>query len=253
MGAAFFFAIACLLALAGCEQKVGRQVPQMIRKLPHDPGAFTQGLLVSEGRFYESTGLKGRSSLREVDRESGEVLRIVSLPAEYFGEGLAMVDDRLIQLTWQSGVAFVYDRQTLVRQGTFAYAGEGWGLCYDGESLYMSDGSATLFRRDPKTFAVLSTSQVMLNGVPVRKLNELECVGTHVYANIFLTNRIVKINKKSGRVVAEIDASALTAMSGRPANPEAVLNGIAYEPESDTFYLTGKFWPAIFQVRFGKQ
>jgi glutaminyl-peptide cyclotransferase len=256
-----------LMVLAGCDSpascqvrevnhetaEVLRQVPLLIRKLPHDPGAFTQGLLVHEGKFYESTGRRGSSSLREVNRETGEVLRFVPLAEQYFGEGLTLAGDRLIQLTWLSGVAFVYDLKTLARQRTFEFTGQGWGLCHDGESLFMTDGSATLYRRDPNTFAVLGTQLVTLNGQPLGRLNELECVGGHVYANVFMTNRIAKIDKKGGKVVADIDASALASISGRPHHPDAVLNGIAYEPESDTFYLTGKLWPAIFQVRFVNQ
>jgi glutaminyl-peptide cyclotransferase len=246
----------CLLLLAGCEAQAGsqptasRQTVQVIRTLPHDSGAFTQGLLVREGRFYESTGRRGRSSLREVDRETGEVLRLVPLGEQYFGEGLALVEDRLIQLTWQAGVAFVYDLESLAWQRSLEFAGEGWGLCYDGESLFMTNGSATLYRRDPGTLAVLETLPVTLNGKPLLRLNELECVGDHVYANVFMTNRIVKIDKRSGKVAADIDASALVPVSGRPPASCAVLNGIAYEQESDTFYLTGKLWPTIFQVRF---
>jgi glutaminyl-peptide cyclotransferase len=256
-----------LMVLAGCDSpascqvrevnhetaEVLRQVPQVIRKLPHDPGAFTQGLLVHEGKFYESTGRRGSSSLREVNRETGEVLRLVPLAEQYFGEGLALAGDRLIQLTWQSGVAFVYDLKTLVRLQNFEFTGQGWGLCHDGESLFMTNGSATLYQRDPNTFAVLGTQLVTLNGQPLWRLNELECVGDHVYANVFTTNRIVKIDKRGGKVVADIDASALVPLSGRPRHPDAVLNGIAYEAESDTFYLTGKLWPAIFQVRFVNQ
>jgi glutaminyl-peptide cyclotransferase len=246
-----------LLLLASCEAQASReplvasrQVVQVVRTFPHDPGAFTQGLLVREDRFYESTGRRGRSSLREVDRETGEVLRLVQLGDQHFGEGLALAGDRLIQLTWQSGVAFVYDLKTLDRLRTFEFTGEGWGLCHDGESLFMTDGSATLYRRDPDTFAVLGAQLVILNGEPLPRLNELECVGDHVYANVFPTSRIVKIDKRSGKVAADIDASALVGSSGRPLDREAVLNGIAYERESDTFYLTGKFWPTMFQVRF---
>lgn len=179
------------------------------------------------------------------------MVRLVALDARYFGEGLALVGDRLIQLTWQEGTAFVYDRATFERVGTFSYEGEGWGLCFDGEALYMSDGSATLTRRDPETFEVLETVEVTLRGEPVALLNELECAKGRVYANVFTTDVIVRIDPASGRVQGVVDASALLSAEERARlTRDAVLNGIAYNPEADTFYLTGKLWPKLFEVRF---
>lgn len=217
----------------------------------HDAGAFTQGLLLHEGKFYESTGLNGGSSLREIDFETNEILRGVRLPEEIFAEGLALVDDRLIQLTWLNGGAIVWDLETFEVAGIFEYEGEGWGLCYDGESLWMSDGSASLFQRDPETFELLETLDVTLDGVPVDQLNELECVEDAVYANVWYTDYILKIDTASGEVTAVIDASNLLTDEERAALPRegAVLNGIAYDAENDVFWLTGKLWPTLFETR----
>ncbi len=245
---AVFFVM--LLGLASCQGTATRQVPKVLNTYPHDAGAFTQGLLLHDGDLYESTGLFGESSLREVDLETGEVVRELPIASEYFAEGLALVGDKLVQLTWQNGRAFVYDLETFNQEGRFSYETEGWGLCFDGEDLYMSDGSATLFERDAETFEIVSEKQVKLGGEPVTQLNELECVGDFVYANVWQTDRIVKIDKESGRVVSDIDASALFPAAERPADPNAVLNGIAYNPDTDTFYLTGKLWPRLFEVRF---
>ncbi len=236
--------------LAACGgEPAGSQVLEIVRELPHDTSASTQGLLVYDGRLYESTGQYGESTLREVEIETGEIRRSLALSDEYFGEGLARVGPELIQLTWHEGVAFVYDLDTFELLRTLEYDGEGWGLCYDGEALFMSNGSAILHRRDPDSFEILESYEVTLDGAPVRNLNELECVGEAVYANIFQTDRIVRIDKANGRVTAEIDASVLVPSAGRPAGVRAVLNGIAYHPDSGTFFLTGKRWPAIFEVR----
>ena len=242
-----------VLSLGGCQQAVVTLEPQVLATYPHDSEAFTQGLLFYDGYFYESTGIRGRSSLREVIPETGEVLRVSRLPDEYFGEGLARVDDRLIQITWQSGRAFTYDLETFNPTGEFSYTGEGWGLCYDGANLYMSDGSATLTVRDPDTFEAVREIAVTQGGAPVTELNELECVGGDVYANVWRTDRIVRIDKESGEVVADIDASGLLSAEERQAlEPNAVLNGIAYNPGDDTFFITGKLWPEVFKVRFVK-
>ncbi len=240
-----------VLSLGGCQRAVATLEPQVLTAYPHDSDAFTQGLLFYNDYFYESTGIQGRSSLREVIPETGEVLRILPLPDEYFGEGLARVDDKLIQITWQNGTAFVYNLSTFNAVGDFSYTGEGWGLCYDGENLFMSDGSATLTVRDPTTFEAVREIAVTQGGTPVTELNELECVGEDVYANVWRTNRIVRIDKESGDVVADIDASGLLSAEERQAlEPNAVLNGIAYNPDDDTFFITGKLWPEVFKVRF---
>ncbi|MBR9857476.1 MAG: glutaminyl-peptide cyclotransferase [Gammaproteobacteria bacterium] len=234
----------------GQESQVERLGIEVMETLPHDPAAFTQGLLLHDGYLYESTGLYGRSSLRKVDPESGEVVQRLALDPGYFGEGLERVGNRLIQLTWKEGLALVYDLDTLTLVQAHQYGGEGWGLCFDGESLWMSDGSATLYRRDPVDFSPQSSVTVMQQDWPQDRLNDLACVGDYIYANIWKEHRIVRIDKRSGRVDADIDATPLLALSGRPADPEAVLNGIAHDLQNDEFYLTGKHWPRMFRVRF---
>jgi glutaminyl-peptide cyclotransferase len=247
----FFLFPLLLFALAACQQQPTTLRPQIINTYPHDTQAFTQGLLLHNGKFYESTGQYGLSSLREVEITTGNVSRIQILDSQYFAEGLALVDDKLIQITWREGRAFVYDLATFDREHTFSYEGEGWGLCYDGKDLYMSDGSATLFRRSPETFEVTGQVQVKQNGQAVTMLNELECVSEFVYANVWQTDKIMKINKANGNVVSEIDASNLLSSEERARLPQgAVLNGIAYHPEADTFYITGKLWPKLFEVKF---
>lgn len=221
---------------------------EVLETLPHDPEAFTQGLEWHTGIFLESTGLKGRSSVREVDAKTGAVRRKLDLDAAYFGEGLARVGDKLVQLTWQEGVAFEYDHFGFRETRRFTYDGEGWGLCYDGVDLVMSDGSAAIVFRDPATFAPRRRLAVRLRGQPLRYLNELECVGDTIYANVWMTDDIVAIDAKTGAVTAVIDASGLLTKAERARTD--VLNGIARDPESGDFYITGKLWPKMFRVRF---
>lgn len=224
---------------------------EVIETFPHDTTVFTQGLLLHDGRFYETGGLYGQSLVRTVEIETGATIISKTLPAEFFAEGMALVDDRLIQLTWKEEVAFIHDVETLADLGRFNYSGEGWGLCYDGVDLWMSDGSATLERRDPLSFEVLDSLEVTTSGQPVVRLNELECVGSNVYANVWLTDEIVVIDKSSGVVVQSIDASGLlTPEETAQLQGGSVLNGIAYDPVIDRFYITGKRWPKLFLVRF---
>jgi glutaminyl-peptide cyclotransferase len=222
----------------------------VVRSYPHDRSAFTQGLVLRDGVVYESTGLVGRSSLRRVDLETGRVTKQVDVPAPYFAEGLADVGNRLLQLTWQHGRVFVYDKATFGRVAEFQYQGEGWGLCHDGQSLVMSNGSDALTVRHPATFAVTRTVKVTMAGQPVDRLNELECVGGEVYANVWTTDTIVRIDMTSGRVTARIDASRLLAPAERLGVD--VLNGIAHDSADGTFLITGKLWPKIFKVRFAR-
>lgn len=231
---------------------VEQLVPEILSQRQHDPSAFTQGLLLHEGKFYESTGLYGESSLREIDFETNDIIRGLVLPEEIFAEGLALVDDRLIQLTWQNQGAIVWDIATFEVVGVFEYEGEGWGLCYDGESLWMSDGSSTLFQRDPQTFEIIGEVTVTLDGVAVTNLNELECVDESVYANVWYTDYILRIDKSDGTVNAVINAFNLLTEEERAAltRDGAVLNGIAYDAENDVFWVTGKLWPTLFEVRF---
>jgi len=219
---------------------------RVVHEYPHATDAFTQGLLWHEGFMYESTGRYGRSSLRKVQLDDGKVLAQRNLEAAFFGEGLALVDDRLIQLTWRAGLALVSDLETLEERETLRYLGEGWGLCYDGTALVMSDGSSMLEFRDPDSMELLAEVTVSKNGYPVRKLNELECVGSEIYANVWQSTEILRIDGETGRVTATIDASGL--LSRIEALRADVLNGIAYKPESNTFLLTGKLWPHVFEV-----
>lgn len=221
---------------------------EVVEVYPHDPEAYTQGLQLQGATLFESTGLHGKSRIRKTTLD-GRVIRQRDLPQEYFGEGVALVGDQLIQLTWKEGVAFVYDTLSLDVQHTFEYDGEGWGLCYDGTSLFMTDGSGRLTRRDPETFAPQATSTVTLDGEPLTQINELECVGAFIFANVYLTNWVVQIDKGTGRVVAEFDLSSLASDSDRPPRPEAVLNGIAYDPGTGTFLVTGKLWPKLYRIR----
>lgn len=224
---------------------------QILSTRSHDPRAFTQGLVWHEGKLYESTGNYGSSSLREVDPKTGEVRRFLPVPQQYFAEGLARVDDRLIQLTWQEGVALVYNLATFEESGQLPYSGEGWGLCHDGRRLVMSDGSDRLTFRDPATFEIQGGVNVTAAGQPVFSLNELECVDGAVWANIWQTEEIVRIDPATGQVTAVVDASGLLTPQERQTVD--VLNGIAWVPETKTFLITGKYWPKMFEVAFQPQ
>jgi glutaminyl-peptide cyclotransferase len=232
------------------EQRVAveRLRVQVVQTYPHDPGAFTQGLVLAGNRLFESTGLEGRSSLREVDLTSGRVLRKLDIPAPVFAEGLALVGSRLFQITWKHETVYTYDRDSFKKGPSFPYSGEGWGLCHDGTHLVMSDGSATLRFRGPENFRTMRELVVREGGQPVEQLNELECVGASIYANVWMTDRIVRIDPKTGTVTASIDASGLLHPAERFGTD--VLNGIAYDPANDTFLITGKLWPKLFRVRF---
>jgi glutaminyl-peptide cyclotransferase len=223
---------------------------QVVRSYPHDRGAFTQGLLLDGGKLFESTGQVGTSSLREVEVTTGRVIRKVDVPPPIFAEGLAVVGDTLIQLTWQNGRALTYDKRTFARAGEFTYKGEGWGLCTAGQELVMSDGSSNLTFRRPKDFTVIRTLGVTMEGKPLEQLNELECVGSSVYANVWMRDLIVRIDAKSGHVTERIDAANLLSPIER--NGTDVLNGIAFDPSDQTFLITGKLWPKLFRVRFVK-
>ncbi len=228
-------------------------MPEVLNVYPHDANAFTQGLLWDEGYLYESTGLYGESTLRRVDIETGQPEAVVALAADLFAEGLERIGERLFQLTWKAGRAFVYDFETFERVDTIEYEGEGWGLCYDGRYLFMSDGTSYLSIRDPETFELIVRSAVTLDGqvIPPQLLNELECVGDAIYANAWNTNYIFVIDKFTGDVTALIDASALlTEAETNELSAGAVLNGIAYNTVSETFYITGKNWNKMFEVVF---
>ena len=221
---------------------------RVVRRLPHAADAFTQGLLWHDGKLYESTGLNARSSLRRVDMNTGEVEAKVDVARNFFAEGLARVGQELFQLTWQSGVAIVYDLETFEEKRRFEYEGEGWGLCFDGAQLVMSDGSDRLVFRDPANFEPRGEIHVTKAGVPVRNLNELECVNGEVYANVWQRNELVRIDPRSGRVTATIEAGRLLTPQERRRTD--VLNGIAALPQPGRFAITGKYWPTLFEVEF---
>ncbi len=218
---------------------------RVISEYAHDPKAFTQGLVYYRGFLYESTGLYGASSIRKVDLETGRVVAQRALSERYFGEGLTVAGDRLVQITWREGTGFVYDPESLELIGSFHYPTEGWGLAYDGAWLLMSDGSTRLYRLDPDTFGIVGKVEVRDAHGPVNRLNELEFVEGFVYANVLGEDRIAKIDPLSGQVVAWIEMHALRA-NGAPG--AGVLNGIAFEPSKRRFLVTGKLWPKLFAI-----
>lgn len=221
--------------------------PTVVRSFPHDPNAFTQGLLFVNGDLYESTGIAGESDIRQVDLTTGAVRRRVRLPGPYFGEGIAVLDGRLYQLTWRHGKAFVYDLATFAPRDTLDYFGEGWGLTTDGESLIMSDGTARLRFLDPRTFAVRRTLDVRDGTAPVSQLNELEMVEGELLANVWQTDQIARIDPQTGQVKGWLDLRGLLAAGDRNGR-EDVLNGIAYEPQARRLFVTGKWWSRVYEI-----
>lgn len=219
---------------------------RVIERIPHDPTAYTQGLETTGEVLLEGTGRRGDSELRRLDPATGVTLDAQRLDAELFGEGLTVSGDEIVQLTWEAGRALRYDLASLQPVGEFAYTGEGWGICAGADDLFMTDGSAVLQRRDPATFELLGSVTVRRDGVAIDDLNELECIGDHVAANVWKSDRIVVIDPSNGDVVATIDASAL-ADEIAPTDAQAVLNGIA-DPGDGTLLLTGKLWPTLFVV-----
>lgn len=263
------FAATGMLALAGCgtsDAAAGDEVTtppenggveelqvEVLEAYDHDATSFTQGLQLAEhpeygAVLYESAGQYGASDVRITDPATGEVLRSQDLPAEQFAEGLTLTDTDLWQITWQEGTAHRRDPVTLDVLDSVAYEGEGWGICYDGQQLIMSDGSSQLTFRDPKTFEETGTVEVTLEGEPVTQINELECVDGQVWANLWLTDQIVRIDPATGEVGAVVDATGL--LPPEEATGADVLNGIAAGAEAGTFYLTGKLWPKLYLVEF---
>ena len=254
---------ACLSLLACSDSPTGSDAsnlpPQaptygytVVRAYPHDHEAFTQGLTFDdEGALYESTGQRGQSSLRRVELSSGAVLQRHDLHASLFGEGLTVFGDRIIQLTWQAGRAFVYDKASFDLLQAFTYRTEGWGLTHDGQRLIMSDGSATLSFRRPDTFAETARLTVRDHRGPVIRLNELEYVGGEILANVWQTDRIARIDPHTGHVTGWIDLSGLL-QSGDRRQPVDVLNGIAYDARTDRLFVTGKWWPKLFEITLTK-
>ena len=242
---------------------------KIVNTYPHDPEAFTQGLVFEDGVLYESTGphnpdayglqlafddwvrtkslqRTGGSSLRKVEVETGAVLQIQELPAEFFGEGIAIFGDRIVQLTWKSRVGFVYNKETFDLQREFSYSTEGWGITHDGARLLMSDGTSTLYIRDPETFEETGRIEVKANDRPVSNLNELEYINGEIYANVWKTDRIARISPETGHVTGWIELEGLLTPQER--RQTHVLNGIAYDAEKDRLFVTGKWWPKLFEI-----
>jgi len=221
---------------------------RIVHAYPHDPDAFTQGLVFVDGMLYEGTGLNGRSSIRMVDLMTGRVLQEHDLPQNYFGEGLTDWGNNLIELTWQSHVGFVYDRFSFRLIKTFTYPGEGWGLTHDSKHLILSDGTSVLHLLDPGTFQQVGQINVTDHGKSILNLNELEYIHGEIYANVWQTNRIARISPVSGKIIAWIDLSGLLSES-KLQNSDAVLNGIAYDGVKNRLFVTGKLWPKLFEIK----
>ncbi|MDP1798545.1 MAG: glutaminyl-peptide cyclotransferase [Planctomycetaceae bacterium] len=225
---------------------------RVIASYPHDPDAFSQGLIMADGVLYEGTGTFGASSLRQVDLKTGRVERIVPLDQEYFGEGITLVDNKIFQLTWKNRLGIIYDRETLAPQSSFRYSGEGWGLTTDGKELILSDGTSYLRFISLDKFDVVRRVQVRSSQGAIDKLNELEYVDGEIYANIWYSDRIARISPKTGEVLGWIDLSNLYPARQRPSR-EHVLNGIAYDAKEKQLYVTGKNWPKLYQVEVVKR
>lgn len=235
------------LALPACAAPAPVQGYEVVRTFPHDRGAFTQGLFMRDGVLYESTGLNGRSSVRRVSLETGAVEQKADLDPKYFGEGAVDWDDKIVQLTWTHGLGFVRDRSTFAVTSTFSYAGEGWGLTRDDRRIIMSDGTAELRFLDPKTLKETGRVKVTEDGRPIDQLNELEFIKGEVWANVWQTDQIVRIDPKTGKVVGRLDLSGL--LTPQEARRADVLNGIAYDAKADRIFVTGKLWPWMFEIK----
>jgi glutamine cyclotransferase len=214
---------------------------------PHDRGAYTQGLIFEDGVLYEGTGLKGRSSLRRVELETGQVQQLLDLPQQFFGEGITLYGDKIYQLTWKENTGFIYDRESFEQLGVFHYPTQGWGLTHDGQHLIMSDGTPTLHFLDPETVEKAGEIQVHYQGAPVNSLNELEYVEGQVYAHVYRTDLVVRIDPQTGEVVGVIDLAGLLEPEDLDP-PVDVLNGIAYDEANGRLFVTGKLWPKLFEI-----
>jgi len=221
---------------------------EVVKVLPHDRGAFTQGLVFRDGSLLESTGLNGQSTLRKVDLQTGKVLKQIAVPSEYFAEGLAILNGKLFQLTWQNQKGFVYDLETFHLEREFTYTGQGWGLTTDGHLLIMSDGTDQLRFFDPVTFEEKRKVVVLVRGQPVNRLNELEYIKGEVFANVWVTPFVVRIDPSTGKVVGVIDFTGLLPAMDQDWTTD-VFNGIAYDAKGDRLFVTGKRWPKLFEVR----
>jgi len=222
---------------------------EVVHTYPHDTGAFTEGMFYLNGFLYESTGIEHHSSIRKVRIDTGAVVQKLDIPPQYFGEGIVNWDGRLISLTWKSHVGFVWDLATFKLQRQFQYEGEGWALTQDGKQLIMSDGTPELRFINPNTLKETNRIQVTLDGKPIRNVNELEWVKGEIYANVWQTNWILRIDPKTGQVVGLINLARLLSPTDRVTGPDGVLNGIAYDAKGDRLFVTGKNWPKLFEIR----
>ena len=221
---------------------------RIVNTYPHDRSAFTQGLVFNGGALYEATGLYGHSTLRKTRLETGDVLQISQLPAQFFGEGITIWRDRIIQLTWRSGIGLVYDKNSFELLEQFTYSTEGWGITHNGNHLVMSDGTSTLYFLHPDSFEEIGRIEVFDDYGPVTRLNELEYVRGEIYANVWQTNRIARISPKTGKVMGWIEMDGLLNQE-ELREPVDVLNGIAYDAEKDRLFVTGKLWPKVFEIK----
>ncbi len=245
------FARLLVLLLLGCGAAAHADIPfEIVKTIPHDPKAFTEGLFVADGLLYESTGLNGQSDIRAINLADGKVVRKVALDQSYFGEGIVPWKDKLISLTWQTGVGFVWQRGTFKRLSSFTYEGEGWGFTSDGKRLIMSDGSASLRFLDPETLKQTGTLSVTWQGQPVRNLNELEWVNGAIYANVWYSPLVARIDPQTGAVTDWINLASLVSKNSR--NADMVLNGIAWDAKAGLLYVTGKNWPLVYALRLAK-
>jgi len=235
----------CLFVAAFSPQQYGYRV---VKSYPHERNAFTQGLEFRDGFLYEGTGLVGRSSLRKVNLETGQVVQRFDVPQPFFGEGITVLNQRIVQLTWQSQTGFIYDKSSFRLMGSFNYSGEGWGMTNDGKQIYMSDGTSQLRVWDPATLKEIRRITVKDGSREVTALNELEFVRGEILANVWQTDRITRIGPKDGKVLGWIDLGGILSKTDRPG-PEAVLNGIAYDAAADRLFVTGKLWPKIFEIQ----
>jgi glutamine cyclotransferase len=249
--------LAAILALWLFTSPVLAAIPvygvQVVHAYPHDTGAFTEGLFYHDGYLYESTGLEGHSMLRKETLATGKVLQSLNLAPEYFGEGIVDWHGRLLQLTWTNHIGFIYDLATFATIGRFAYSGEGWALTENGREIIMSDGTPVLRFLNPDTLKPARLLTVTADGVPVKNLNELEWMKGEILANIWLTNRIARIDPASGKVTGWIDLTGLMPPEALGGNTDAVPNGIAYDAAHDRLFVTGKLWPKLFEVRLVKR
>ena len=255
-GLCIFAVLVVVAMLAGCvETKAPLPINldvtpvygyKIVNTYPHDRNAFTEGLVFDDGFLYEGTGICGESTLCKVELETGEVLKTYPLPDEFFGEGVTIWEDKLIQLTWKSRIGFVYDKESFLLLREFAYPTEGWGITHDGKHLIMSDGTSALYFLNPDTFEEIGQIEVRDKGVPITNLNELEYIQGVIYANVWRTNHIAMISPETGQVVGWIDLKGLLSEQN---SSEDVLNGIAYDEEQDRLFVTGKCWPTLFEIK----